>query len=62
MRIELKESHLELLRIKGAAIQLAQNDFNNYLNKIAGELGITEQDAKNWRFDGKGFEKPDSEK
>lgn len=59
MRIELKESHLELLRLKGVAIQATQNDFNAYLNKIAEEFGITGEDAKNWKFDGKGFEKPD---
>ena len=62
MRIELKKSHLELIRLKGASLQSAQAELQATLGVIAEELGIAPEDSKNWTFDGKGFEKPGGEK
>jgi hypothetical protein len=62
MRIELKKSHLELVRLKEQSLQLAQNELRATLGVIAEELGVTPEDSGNWRFDGKGFEKPDEAK
>lgn len=62
MRIEMKKSHLELMRLKSASLQSAQADFQGTLGVIAEELGIPPEDSKNWTYDGKGFTKPDEEK